>query len=91
MHLIKAYRYPTRKERATRKRGSIPIAACEGTGDMVSIYKHPEDEPLIDCLECLQWLGEGDNRLLVIPGGVEQWIMNHVKDREIRYIDIPME
>jgi hypothetical protein len=87
-HLTRVYRYRGRGGRPGRGLPSVPVAACgHDGGNQVSIYKHPDQEKLVDCPECLAWLAEGDNRLFVTPGGMEQWIRNHARD--VHYIDVP--
>jgi hypothetical protein len=69
------------------------LAACTRKPEprMVTIYEHPENEPLIDCDGCLAWLRDGDNRLLVTEGGMDQWIANHINDGNLYYMDIPAD
>lgn len=93
-HLTSFYEYKPEAEREGGSRRGIPIAACrrQDGGDQVSIYHDPANEALVDCQDCLDWLNDSDNRLLVSQegGGVMQWIRNHAADKDIRYIDIPM-
>jgi hypothetical protein len=81
-HLTSGYTYPKElRDRPTREtRPERAIAACndQHEPDQVSVYDNPEDEHLIDCPGCLDWLAEGDNRLRVTPGGIQEWIRNHV-------------
>lgn len=98
MHLTRAYRYtcdiPELDDSEFSRGPHVAITACDLEDvDQVSIYHRPEDEPLIDCPQCLEWLHDGDNRLMVTKGGMGQWLRNHMAagDRDIRYIDIAME
>ena|SRR5271155_3747884 len=88
VHLTRAY---TPQGGLRRPKAEQAIAACSRKPglEQVSVYDEPENEKLITCPDCLIWLNEGDNRLLVVKDGVEQWIRNHVNDTEIYSTGIP--
>jgi hypothetical protein len=83
-HLTSFYE---RDPERTREDPFVPVAACRATdGGQVSIYPDGDGEDRIDCLACLGWLNDGDNRLLILDVG--EWITRHAADHSIRYTDI---
>ena len=90
VHLTKAYRARPSLRTPREKRA---ISACERAGEQVSIFDDPSNEALITCPSCLAWLATGDNRLIVTPGGIEEWIASRVaaRDPNLHYIDIPVD
>lgn len=97
-HLTGWYQYPPRtgnRRKPARRGPRIPVPACRALGvapsQQVSIYDNPDHEPLITCRECLDWLGDGDNRLIVTKDGMDEWIRRRVTsgDVDIHYVDIP--
>lgn len=84
------YAYAARPSlRAPKKDRALAACTKQHEPEQVSIYGDPASEKLITCEKCLAWLAEGDNRLFVTEGGIEQWIANRIGDHNLRYIDIP--
>lgn len=90
-HLTRAYRLAGLGE-AGERIPSVPLAACDATdGSQADIYPDGDGEDRIDCPACLEWLADGDNRLLILD--VTGWIRRRIArgDADICYIDIPVE
>jgi hypothetical protein len=93
VHLTRAYRRRGPGEEPAGSRfPSVPVAACSSPdGEQADIYPDGDGEDRIDCPDCLAWLAEGDNRLLILD--VNEWIRRRVAagGDDVYYIDVPME